>query len=54
MDNQEKKCQFGSKKLVGILYFLAIAAVTTMAVVVTVTEGNRIRRENELLSYEVW
>ena len=37
-----------------IFYFLAVAAITTVAVVATIKEGHRIKAENELLSYEVW
>jgi len=47
-------CKPGRKKAAGVLYFLAIAAITTVAVMITITEGNRIKVENELLSYEVW
>ena len=47
-------CRKGNKKLLGIFYFLAVMAITTFTVVVTITEGNRIKAENELLSYEVW
>ena len=51
---QHSKCSGSTKKLVGLFYFVAVAAITTFAVVVTITEGNRIKKENELLSYEVW
>ena len=51
---QQTKCSVSTKKLAGVFYFVAVAAVTTFAVVVTITEGNRIKKENELLSYEVW
>jgi hypothetical protein len=47
-------CRKRNKKVIGMFYFLAVAAITTFAVVVTITEGNRIKAENELLSYEVW
>ena len=36
------------------IYFVAIAAVSATIMVVTILEGNRIKKENELLSYEVW
>lgn len=52
MEDKKEKKKCGNA--VGILYFLAVAAVTTFAVMVTITEGNRIKVENELLSYEVW
>lgn len=42
------------KKGRSAFYFLAVAIVTTAAVVITIKEGQRIRAENELLSYEVW
>ena len=35
-------------------YFLAGALVPTVAVIITIKEGRRIKVENELLSYEVW
>ena len=35
-------------------YFLAFTALTAAVVVVTIIEGNRIKKENELLAYEVW
>jgi hypothetical protein len=35
-------------------YFLAFTAITAAVVVVTILEGNRIKKENELLAYEVW
>lgn len=50
MDIHYKK----KKNCKAAFYFLAITAVTTVAVVVTILEGNRIKRENELLAYEVW
>ena len=37
-----------------VVYFLTFTVLTTVAVVATILEGNRIKRENELLSYEVW
>ncbi len=42
------------KKGYSAFYFLAVALVTTAAVVLTIKEGHRIKVENELLSYEVW
>ena len=47
-------CNKKKKKGVSVIYFLAVAIVTTAAVVLTIKEGNRIKVENELLSYEVW
>lgn len=46
----------GNKKKKGCVafYFLAVAALTAAVVVITIKEGNRIKVENELLSYEVW
>jgi len=37
-----------------VLYFFAAAAITTVAFIYLVKEGQRIKVENELLSYEVW
>jgi hypothetical protein len=51
---KKSTCHKKNRKLAGVMYFLAVAAITTFAVVVTITEGNRIKAENELLSYEVW
>lgn len=43
------------KKIYGnALYFFAAAAITTLAFIYLVKEGQRIKVENELLSYEVW
>ena len=42
------------KKGRSTLYFLAVALVTAAIVVITIKEGDRVREENELLSYEVW
>lgn len=42
------------KKGCTAFYFLAATLVTAAAVVITIKEGNRIKVENELLSYEVW
>jgi hypothetical protein len=38
----------------GTFFFLAFTAITAAVVVVTILEGSRIKKENELLSYEVW
>lgn len=43
-----------NKKGCAAFYFLAVAALMAAAVVITIKEGNRIKVENELLSYEVW
>jgi hypothetical protein len=50
------KKSIGNKKKKGCaaFYFLAAAVLTAAAVVITIKEGNRIKVENELLSYEVW
>ncbi len=42
------------KKGRGALYFLAITAITAAACIFIIKEGQRIKIENELLSYEVW
>lgn len=34
--------------------FLAATTVTTFAVAAVILEGRRVKRENELLKYEVW
>ena len=36
------------------LYFVAAATITAVAFAYLVKEGQRIKIENELLSYEVW
>ncbi len=36
------------------IYFLAFTALSALAVLVVIKEGKRIKKENELLSYEVW
>lgn len=38
----------------GAFYFLTFTVLTAAIVYVTILEGNRVKRENELLSYEVW
>lgn len=43
-----------TKKTSLIFYFVAATTISTALVLVTILEGNRIKRENELLSYEVW
>jgi hypothetical protein len=43
-----------SKKGKGVLYFFAITALTAFACIYVIKEGQRIKIENELLSYEVW
>lgn len=43
-----------NKKGHTVFFFLATAILTAAAIVVTIQEGNRIKAENELLSYEVW
>ncbi|MEO6288344.1 MAG: hypothetical protein ABIO76_00395 [Ginsengibacter sp.] len=43
-----------SKKATGAAFFLAITAATALAFVFVIKEGQRIKRENELLAYEVW
>ena len=47
-------CNKKKKKVYPLFYFLAMTAITTVAVVATIKEGRRIKAENELLSYEVW
>lgn len=49
MKNKDKK-----KNCNSTFYFIAFAAVATVAVLATIKEGRRIKRENELLAYEVW
>ncbi len=48
--SQTKKIKKGK----GILYFFAITAITAVACIYLIKEGQRIKIENELLSYEVW
>jgi hypothetical protein len=38
----------------GAIYFFAATAITTAAFIYLIKEGQRIKIENELLSYEVW
>lgn len=47
---KEKK----NKPLLNAFLFLTITTVTAAVVLVTVLEGHRVKRENELLEYEVW
>lgn len=42
------------KKTQNIFYFFAVTAVTAAACIFIIREGQRIKIENELLSYEVW
>ena len=42
------------KKTKSAFYFFVITAVTAAACVFIIREGQRIKNENELLSYEVW
>ncbi len=35
-------------------YFITVAAVTALAFVFIIKEGQRVKMENELLAYEVW
>ena len=47
-----------SKKTKDILkntvIFFAVTTVTTFVVAAVILEGRRVKRENELLEYEVW
>lgn len=47
--NKEKKKKCGSA-----VYFIAFTAIAAVAVLATIKEGRRIKKENELLAYEVW
>ena len=47
-------CNKKRGKGVSAIYFFTVVLVTTAAVFLTIKEGNRIKVENELLSYEVW
>lgn len=42
------------RKAKSAFYFMTVAAVTALAFVFIIKEGQRIKMENELLSYEVW
>lgn len=51
------KSQKSKKKTKNIslaIYFIAATTLTASMVLITILEGHRIKRENELLSYEVW
>ncbi len=37
-----------------VFYFMAITAITAIAFIFIIKEGQRIKVENELLAYEVW
>ncbi len=51
----KKECAGKKKKhLRWGIYFVTFAAVSATIILVTILEGNRIKNENELLSYEVW
>ena len=47
-----------SKKIKSIVkntfIFLTVTTVTTFVVAAVILEGRRVKRENELLEYEVW
>lgn len=43
-----------TKKGKGVFYFFAVTALTAFACMYIIKEGERIKIENELLSYEVW
>lgn len=48
-------CQSKKKKKArSVFYFFAVTAVTAAACIFIIKEGQRIKIENELLSYEVW
>lgn len=42
------------RKNKSVFYFMTVAAVAVLAFVFIIKEGQRIKMENELLSYEVW
>ncbi len=42
------------KRPKGAIYFFAASAITAAAFIYLIKEGQRIKIENELLSYEVW
>lgn len=43
-----------NKKSRNAFYFVAIATLTALAFTFVIKEGQRIKKENELLAYEVW
>ena len=47
-----------SKKTISIVrntfIFFAVTTVTTFVIAAVILEGRRVKRENELLEYEVW
>lgn len=49
-----RSCYTKKKKGKSAFYFFAITAFTAAAFVFIIREGQRIKIENELLSYEVW
>lgn len=46
--------QLINKKTRTAFYFIAITVLTAVAFTFVIKEGQRIKMENELLSYEVW
>jgi hypothetical protein len=51
---ESSRCKPKNKKSKSVLYFFAFTAITTAALILIIKEGQRIKVENELLSYEVW
>lgn len=54
VDSKMEKDKKTKGKGCSAFYFMAAVIVTTAAVFITIKEGRRIKKENELLSYEVW
>ncbi len=51
---KKEDCAKKKNHLTRGIYFVAIAAVSATIILATILEGNRIKKENKLLSYEVW
>ena len=54
MEASNLKKKKKKKPLLNAFVFLTITTVTAAVVLATVLEGHRIKKENELLEYEVW
>lgn len=50
----EKPCKEECKNLKRLMLITTATIVTAAAVYMIIKEGQRIKEENELLSYEVW
>lgn len=49
-----ENCTNKKRKTKNAIYFFALTAIAAAACVYVIKEGRRIKKENELLAYEVW